>query len=191
MKVIGFTGNYGMEENTPNSYLMADSSILYTGRPFFVPDFAQRFVATPTIVVRTGRLGKCIAPKFAHRYWDAFTAGFSVKAEQGDNGMLEALDRAFDGAAIVGDWVDAAAVEDPARAVVEVTVNGETVSRCCLADMQHSLDELLAGVSTRCSIKMGDLLFTGDAGKSHVLTPGDRLAATVAGQPVLDVKVRL
>ena len=74
MKVIGFTGNYGKQEEMPHSYLMADSSILYTGRPFFVPDYAQRFVATPTIVVRTGRLGKCIAPKFAHRYWDASRA---------------------------------------------------------------------------------------------------------------------
>ena len=57
MKVIGFTGNYGIEDGVPKAYLMADSSILYTGRPFFVPDFAQQFVATPTIVVRMGRLG--------------------------------------------------------------------------------------------------------------------------------------
>jgi hypothetical protein len=38
---------------------------------------------------------------------------------------------------------------------------------------------------------MGDLLFTGDAGLCHVLAPGDHLTATVAGQPVLDIKVRL
>jgi hypothetical protein len=57
MKVIGFTGNYGNGEESLQSYLMADSSILYSGRPFFLPDFAQRFVATPAIVVRTGRLG--------------------------------------------------------------------------------------------------------------------------------------
>ena len=79
MKVIGFTGNYDDKEDA-RCYLMADSSVLYTGRPFFIPDFARRFVAAPTIVVRTGRLGKCIAPKFAHRYWDAVTAGFSVMA---------------------------------------------------------------------------------------------------------------
>ena len=61
MKVIGFTGNYGMEANSPQCYLMTDSAILYTGRPFFLPDFARSFVATPSIVVRTSRLGKCIA----------------------------------------------------------------------------------------------------------------------------------
>ena len=191
MKVIGFTGNYGKHEEMPHSYLMADSSILYTGRPFFVPDYAQRFLATPTIVVRTGRLGKCIAPKFAHRYWDAFTAGFSVQALQGDDERLVALDRAFDGAAIVGDWVETSAIEDPLHAVVEVTVNEETVARCCLAEMCTPLAELLSAVSTRCSIKMGDLLFTGDAGEGHTLVPGDRLRATIDGRQVLDLNVKL
>ena len=191
MKVIGFTGNYGKHEEMPHSYLMADSSILYTGRPFFVPDYAQRFLATPTIVVRTGRLGKCIAPKFAHRYWDAFTAGFSVRAMQGDDKRLVALDRAFDGAAIVGDWVETSAIEDPLHAVVEVTVNEETVARYCLAEMCTPLAELLSAVSTRCSIKMGDLLFTGDAGEGHTLVPGDRLRATIDGRQVLDVNVKL
>ena len=138
MKVIGFTGNYDKAAGVPAAFLMADSSILYTGRPFFVPDFAQRFVATPTIVVRTGRLGKCIATKFAHRYWDAFTAGFAVQAVEGDDERLTVLDRAFDGAAIIGDWVETAAVDDPMHAIVEVRVGDTVVSAHSLADMHES-----------------------------------------------------
>lgn len=191
MKVIGFTGNYGKEDAAPRSYLMADSSILYTGRPFFVPDYARGFVATPTIVVRTGRLGKCIAPKFAHRYWDAFTAAWSVQALDSDDARLQALDRAFDGAAIVGDWVQATSVDDALHTAVELRVNDHVAAHCSLADMIHPLDDLLAAVSTRCSIKMGDLLLTGDAGEGHMLKPEDRLTATIGGRQVLDVKVRL
>ncbi len=189
MKVIGFTGNYGTVETDSQCYLMADSSILYTGRPFFVPDFAKRFVATPTIVVRTGRLGKCIAAKFAHRYWDAFTAGLSVQAVESDNAALGALDRAFDGAVIVGDWMPAS--EDALHAPVEIRVGEQVLSCRCLADMVLPLDEMLAAVSTRCSIKMGDLLLTGDAGEGHVLAVGDRLTACIGDRQVLDVKVRL
>jgi 2-keto-4-pentenoate hydratase/2-oxohepta-3-ene-1,7-dioic acid hydratase in catechol pathway len=170
---------------------MADSSILFTGRPFFVPDFARAFVATPTIVVRTGRLGKCIAPKFAHRYWDALTAGFTVRAIESDDARLSVLDRAFDGAVIVGDWVETSSVDDPLTATVQAMVGDKMLSSCCLADMQQPVDELLAAVSTRCSIKMGDLLLTGDTATGHQLTPGDRLTATIAGTQVLDVKVRL
>lgn len=191
MKVIGFTGNYEKEDKAPQAYLMADSSLLYTGRPFFVPDFAQAFVATPSIVVRTGRLGKCIAPKFAHRYWDAFTAAFTVRAVQSDDSRITALDRAFDGAAIVGEWVTIGEMEDAMQAAVELTVDDQVVSTHCLSEMIHPLDELLSAVSTRCSIKMGDLLFTGDAGPGHTLTPGERLGATIGGRRVLDVRVRL
>lgn len=191
MKIIGFTGNYGIGTSATQAYLMADSSILFTGRPFFVPDFAQAFVATPTIVVRTGRLGKCIAPKFAHRYWDAFTAGFTVRAVESDDERLLALDRAFDGAVIVGEWVETASVDDPLRASVLSMVGDTVVSDCCLADMTQPVDDLLAAVSTRCSIKMGDLLLTGDTASGHRLVPGDRLTASVCGKQVLDVKVKL
>ena len=104
---------------------------------------------------------------------------------------LLALDRAFDGAAFVGDWVETSSIDDPLHAVIEVTINEETVARRCLADMCTSLDELLSVVSTRCSIKMGDLLFTGDAGEGHILQPGDRLRATLNGRQVLDVNVKL
>ena len=191
MKVRGFTSNYGEHEETPQCYLMAESSILYTGRPFFLPDFAQHFVATPTIVVRTGRLGKCIAPKFAHRYWDAFTAAFTVRAAGSDDERLTALDRAFDGALIVGEWVENAGGLGSLDAGVRLAVGGETVASCRLADMHHGVADLLAAVSTRCSIKMGDLLVTGDAAAGRILAPGDRLTAEIDGRPVLDVKVRL
>jgi len=191
MKVIGFTENYGTEENAPQCYLMADSSILYSGRPFFLPDFAQHYVATPTIIVRMGRLGKCIAPKFAHRYWDAFTAGFTVHAQHSDDDRLVALDRAFDGAAIVGDWVPVSDFDDPREVSVDVRLDDASLSRHTIADMRSSLDDLLAAVSTRCSIKMGDLIFTGDAGEASILKPGNRLTGFVGDRQVLDVKVRL
>ncbi len=191
MKVIGFTGNYGKEESLPQAYVMADSSILYTGRPFFVPDFARQFVAVPSIVVRMGRLGKCVAPKFAHRYWDALTAAFTVRAVDSDDERLTGLDRAFDGAAIVGDWIPVTDIADAVHEPVEFKVGDYVAAKCCLADMQHPLDELIAAVSIRCSIKMGDLLFTGDATQGHALSPGDHLTACIGGCQVLDVKVRL
>lgn len=191
MKVIGFTGNYGKEDSVPQAYLMADSSILYTGRTFFVPDYAQRFVATPSIVVRMGRLGKCVAPKFAHRYWDAFAAAFTIRACDSDDDRLKGLDRAIDGAAIVGDWISVSNASDAMHTPIEARVGDKVVAQCCLADMRYPLEELIAAVSTRCSIKMGDLLFTGDAGEGCVLSPGEHLTACIGGQQVLDMKVKL
>ena len=191
MKVIGFTGNYDLAADNPECYLMADSSVLYTGRPFFVHDFAQRFVAAPSIVVRMGRLGKCVAPKFAHRYWDALTAGFNVQGLQDSDPRLGALDRAFDGAAIVGDWMSVPDLEDPMHAVVEFKVDDKVISRRCLAEMALPLADMVSAVSTRCSIKMGDLLFTGDCAPAVTLSPGMHLTASLGNVPLLDVRVRL
>ena len=191
MKVIGFTGNYGKEDSVPQAYLMADSSILYTGRTFFVPDFARCFVATPSIVVRMSRLGKCVAPKFAHRYWDAFAAAFTIRACDSDDERLTGLDRAIDGAAIVGDWISVKDACEAMHTPVEARVGDKVVAQCCLDDMRFPLEEMIAAVSTRCSIKMGDLLFTGDAGEACVLSPGEHLTASIGGQPVLNMKVRL
>ena len=191
MKVIGITGNYNTTGDATGSYLMADSSVLYTGRPLFIHDFASGFMAAPSIVVRMGRLGKCIAPKFAHRYWDAFTAGFTVRAVESDDERLVGLDRAFDGAAIVGDWIAADQCDDVLHVPVKVEMNDEVVAQRCLADMNQPLEELIAATSIRCSIKMGDLLFTGDAGEGRAVTPGDHLTASIGGHRVLDVKVRM
>jgi len=191
MKVIGFTGNYGIGDAIPQAYLVPDSSILYTGRPFFLPDFASAMVARPTIIVRMSRLGKCVAPKFAHRYWDAFTAGFTLSAVDSDDDRLKGLDRAFDGAVIVGDWVMTHEVDDPLHAMVHACMGESDLSCQCLAAMNHSLDNLIAACSARCSIKMGDLLVTGDTAAGHVLQPGDKLTASIGQRQVLDVKVRL
>ena len=82
MKIIGIDGNYGdgsREEGMPGIYLMCDSSLLKDGKTFFVPDFAERFVAYPTLVVQICRLGKNIARRFAHRNYDKMTVGLSVE----------------------------------------------------------------------------------------------------------------
>ena len=191
MKVIGFTGNYDTTGDRPECYLMADSSVLYSGRPFFVHDFAEEFVAAPSIVVRMGRLGKCVAPKFAHHYWDAVTAGFNVRAHHDCGEGLDALGRAFDGAAIVGDWVTVSSVEDPMHAVFEVKVDDVVIARRCLDDMVLPLGDMISTVSTRCSIKMGDLLFTGDCAPHLTLAPGMHLTASLDEHPILDVRVRM
>ena len=50
-----------------------DSSIIQPGKPFFVPDFAPQFVMHPAIALRVNRLGKNVASRFAHRYYDIAT----------------------------------------------------------------------------------------------------------------------
>ena len=111
MKVIGISGNYGRQEENlkPTVYLMSDSSLLKDGKPFFIPDFATSFEFSPSLVLHVNRLGKNISRKFAHRYYDEVTVGLAVKAcgmkDVFDGEDAGALALAFDGAAILGNFV--------------------------------------------------------------------------------------
>ena len=42
-------------------------------QPWFVPDFGDNWQWSVALAVRISRLGKCIQPKFASRYYDART----------------------------------------------------------------------------------------------------------------------
>ena len=195
MKIIGIEGNYGtgsqQEDGLPGIYLMCDSSLLKDGKPFFVPDFADSFVAYPTIVVQICRLGKNIARRFAHRYYDKMTVGLSVEAvgmnDRFAGGGCGALNRAFDGAAILGDMIDA-----PAEPTVEYAVT-EAGCECfagSTAMLRHGIDELIEHVSRYMTLKIGDYIFVSRPQEGVPLRIGMQIAATIAGQEVLRVKVK-
>lgn len=196
MKIIGIDGNCreGSQEEggMPGIYLMCDSSLLKDGKPFFVPDFAESFVAYPTIVVQVCRLGKNIARRFAHRYYDRVTVGLSVEAagmkERFAAGGCGALCRAFDGAAILGEMVDVAAAGD--RLEYAVAEGGRECFAGSTAMLQRGIDELIEHVSRYMTLKIGDYIFVSRPQAGVPLRIGMQLAATLAGQEVLRVKVK-
>ena len=63
----------------PVIFTKADSALLTGGKPFFIPDFTQRCDYETELVVRICRLGRSIAPCFAHRYYDAVTVGIDYR----------------------------------------------------------------------------------------------------------------
>ena len=80
MKIIAVGMNYALhnkelghthENKEPVIFLKPDSAILKDGKPFFIPDFSNEVHYETEVVVRICRLGKNIAPRFAHRYYDA------------------------------------------------------------------------------------------------------------------------
>ena len=89
MKIIAVGMNYArhnkelghtQENREPVIFMKPDSAILKDGKPFFVPDFSHEVHYETEVVVRICRLGKNIAPRFAHRYYDAVTVGIDFTA---------------------------------------------------------------------------------------------------------------
>lgn len=98
MKIIGFIDINGKSEMV----LKGDSAMLVNRKPFFIPDGTENIGYTDCIVLRVSRLGKNIAPKFADRYWDAWTYGLDFCAK----------DRLQDAIARQGSWTEAIAFDN-------------------------------------------------------------------------------
>ena len=90
MKIIAIGMNYvahchELHENEdlskePVIFMKPDSAWVKDSKPFFIPDFSKRVDYETELVVRICRLGKNIAPRFAHRYYDAVTVGIDFTA---------------------------------------------------------------------------------------------------------------
>ena len=191
MKIIGILGNYGTGDNEPmpEVCLMADSSLLKDGKPFFVPDFAPRFVAYPTVVAHVCRLGKNIARKFAPRYYDQLTVGLAVEAE----GVAGALGHAFDGAAILGDFVELCELSstgDDGGLAYEVAIDGQPLFSGSTALLGRGIDELIEYVSRYMTLKIGDYIYLSRPAQGMPLAIDTHITATLAGREVLKMKVK-
>lgn len=169
--------------------LLADSSILPTGRPLFVPDWASGFTATLTVAAHINRLGKCIAPRFAHRYWDTVTACLLTRGvdEQGHLVERQALTRAHDGALVLGQMVPKDEIADAAHLVC--WVDGTPAAQTTLEGLTQLIDATIVEMSEYMTLKMGDLVcVTSESHQPLLIDTTTEL--TLNGQQVLKTKIK-
>lgn len=180
---------------TPVIFTKADSSLLKPGKPFFVPDFMGRIDYEAELVVRISRLGKTIAERFAHRYYDAVTLGVDFTARDlqrklRSEGLPWELCKGFDGSAAIGEWVDKAKFLSVQRIGFRLSVNGETRQIGQTADMLYTIDQLIAYVSRFFTLKTGDLLYTGTPAGTGPVQIEDYLEGWLEDRKVLDLRCK-
>lgn len=179
----------------PVIFTKADSSLLKPGKPFFVPDFMGRIDYEAELVVRISRLGKTIAERFAHRYYDAVTLGVDFTARDlqrklRSEGLPWELCKGFDGSAAIGEWVDKAKFLSVQRIGFRLSVNGETRQIGQTADMLYTIDQLIAYVSRFFTLKTGDLLYTGTPAETGPVQIEDYLEGWLEDRKVLDLRCK-
>ena len=172
---------------TPAVTLLADSALLRTARPMYLPEFAPVIVAAPAVIARIDRLGKHIAPRFARRYWKEVTTGFRLLACEQNGQPMATTDGAlnsFDGAALQGDYP-----VNPADDTLAWTHNGTTLCRTTLGEVAQEIDEVVVRVSQFATLKMGDLIFLVMEPRT-TLNIGDRLGGTTGGEATLMTAIK-
>lgn len=184
-----------IELEKPVIFMKPDSALLKDGKPFFIPDFSTRVDYETELVVRICRLGKHIAPRFAHRYYDAVTVGIDFTARDLQNdfrskGLPWELCKGFDDSAVIGSFVPLQEIGDIQDLHFHLDIDGQTVQRGHTADMLHRVDDIIAYVSSFCTLKIGDLLFTGTPVGVGPVAVGQHLQGFLEGHKLLDFHVR-
>jgi 2-keto-4-pentenoate hydratase/2-oxohepta-3-ene-1,7-dioic acid hydratase in catechol pathway len=204
MKIIAVGKNYaehalefdGTVEKpmVPMIFMKPDSAIIKNGKHFYVPDFLGRVDYEAEIVVRICKLGKSIPARFAHRYYDAITVGIDFTARDMQRAFIEAgapweLSKGFDGSAVLGDFrpVEQYNIDD---VPFSLTIDDSVVQSASTAEMLFKVDEIIAYISRFCTLKHGDLIFTGTPAGSGPVAIGTHLKGYIGEEKVLDFHVR-
>ena len=205
MKIIAVGMNYvehchelHADEKLPEEpviFLKPDSALLKDGKPFFIPDFSKQVDYETELVVRISRLGKNIAPRFAHRYYDAVTVGIDFTARDLQRkfraeGKPWELSKGFDNSAVIGDFVPVNRFKDVQNLDFHLDIDGNKVQQGNTCNMIFKIDEIIAYVSQFYTLKIGDLLYTGTPVGVGPVRIGQHLEGYLEGEKLLDFYVR-
>ena len=203
MKIIAIGQNYVEHNKELNSnhptepvvFMKPDTALLKNNKPFFIPDFTDELHYETELIVKINRLGKNIAPKYAHRYYSEIGLGVDFTARDlqrklKDGGKPWEVCKAFDNSAVIGDFLPVEELGNVQDIRFSMNLNGKTVQQGHSADMIFPIDELIAYVSRFFTLKIGDILFTGTPVGVGKVAVGDRLEGYIFETKMFDFKVK-
>lgn len=187
--------DYSLMPKEPVVFMKPDSALLKDGKPFFIPDFSNEIEYEAEIVVRICRLGKSIPEKFAYRYYDAVTVGIDFTARDlqrtfRQQGNPWELCKGFDSSAAIGEFIPVEELSDMYSLPFHLELNGEEVQTGNTKDMLFNVDHIISYVSMFCTLKIGDLIFTGTPPGVGKVAIDDKLEGFINEQKVLGFYIR-
>ena len=203
MKLICIRRNYTahieeLENEKPTDpvvFLKPDTSILLKKQPFFIPDFSDDVHHEVEVLVKINKVGKHIAKKFAHKYYDEVGLGIDftardLQAQLKAKGLPWEKAKAFDGAAVIGKWLSKAKFQDINNINFSLRKNDEIVQSANTELMLWKVDELIEYVSKYFTLKIGDIIFTGTPAGVGKVFAEDRLQGYIEEEEIFSIKVK-
>lgn len=181
----------------PIWFLKPDTALLRNNDPFYIPAFSREVHYECELVVRINRVGRSIAEKFAHRYYDEVGLGIDFTArdlqrEAIEQGLPWERAKAFDrSAALSPAFLPLSEVGgDVQNLRFELSVNGEVRQRGCTKEMLFPVNRIIAAVSRYTTLRMGDLIYTGTPAGVGPVASGDTLTAVLEGHELLNFDIK-
>ncbi|MBP2830636.1 fumarylacetoacetate hydrolase family protein [Aquimarina sp. U1-2] len=203
MKIICIGRNYTdhikeLENEKPTDpviFMKPDTSILLKKQPFFIPDFSNNVHYEVEILVKIKKIGKYIDQKFAHKYYDEIGLGIDFTARDIQNqlkakGLSWEKAKAFDGAAVIGEWIAKEEFSDVNDIDFRLEKNEEIAQQGNTKLMLWKIDELIAYVSQYFTLKIGDIIFTGTPAGVGPVATNDTLTGFIGERKMFSIKVK-
>lgn len=203
MKIICVGRNYAdhiqeLDNERPTSpviFLKPDSAIVLKNNPFVIPEFSQNIHYEVEVLVKINKIGKYIDQKFAHKYYDEIGLGIDFTARDiqhqlKEKGLPWELAKAFDGSAVIGDFLPKAHFSDLNNINFSLSQNGKTVQKGNTSYMLWKIDALIEYISKYFTLKIGDIIFTGTPSGVGQVYPGDVLKGSIESEELFSIKVK-
>lgn len=203
MKIICIGRNYAdhiselnnERPSEPVVFIKPDSAILLQQHPFVIPAFSDDIHHEIEVIIRINKVGKYIDQKFAHKYYSEIGVGIDFTARDlqeqlKSKGLPWEKSKAFDGSAVIGDFIHKVDLPSIDNLNFELTTNGVSVQKASTKLMLWNIDELVSNVSQYFTLKIGDVIFTGTpAGVAKVIS-GDVLEGYLEGRKLFRTHVK-
>ncbi|MCX8482869.1 MAG: fumarylacetoacetate hydrolase family protein [Crocinitomicaceae bacterium] len=203
MKIICIGRNYtnhiaelqNERPTEPVVFMKPDSAVLLKQHPFVLPEFSDEVHHEIELVVKINKVGKYIEPKFAHKYYDEISVGIDFTARDLQDqlkakGLPWEKAKAFDGSAVIGEFVSKEQFTSLEDVNFELLKNGEVAQKGNSSLMLWKIDELIAYVSQFFTLKIGDIIFTGTPEGVAAVQPNDVLEGYLEGQQLFRIQVK-
>lgn len=203
MKIICIGRNYTnhIEElknerpDEPVVFMKPDSAVLLKQHPFVIPEFSEEVHHELEIIVKINKVGKYIESKFANKYYDDISVGIDFTARDLQDklkakGLPWEKAKAFDGSAVIGDFLPKSDFVSLENLTFELKKNSEIVQKGNTSLMLWKIDELISYVSQFFTLKIGDIIFTGTPAGVGPVKPNDVLEGFLEDKKLFRIQVK-
>jgi 2-keto-4-pentenoate hydratase/2-oxohepta-3-ene-1,7-dioic acid hydratase in catechol pathway len=203
MKIICIGRNYqehiaelkNERPSEPVVFLKPDSAVLLKQHPFVIPEFSNDIHHEIEIIVKISKVGKYIDAKFAHKYFDEISVGIDFTARDLQDqlkakGLPWEKAKAFDGSAVIGDFMKKTDFNSLENLNFELFNNGVSVQKSSTLHMMWKIDELISYVSQFFTLKIGDIIFTGTPSGVAKVSENDMLEGFLEGNKLFRINIK-
>lgn len=203
MKIICIGRNYtdhiaeldNKRPEHPVVFMKPDSAVLLKKHPFVIPEFSNDVHHEVEVLVKINKLGKHIDKKFAHKYYDEIGLGIDftardMQSELKSKGLPWEKAKAFDGSAVIGDFIDKNEFSDINDISFRLDKNENTVQEGNTSLMLWNIDALIEYVSKYFTLKIGDIIFTGTPKGVAKIQANDTLEGFIEDKKLFSIKVK-